>query len=119
MPKKEYNFSTDVGKHLVIMITCMRHTYIAEVTQKEPLRMKVEESGPYAHLKDGDYIIIRSDSEQIQDDDRSTALLKEYVDRGHPLVSGLKSLGVKDNKLRMILPIPEKTRKKKTKKAVN
>lgn len=107
MPERKYHFSTDVGKHLVIMITCETAIYIAEVTQKDPLRMKVMESGPFSKLKDGDYIIIESDSEQIQDDSRSTELLKEYAERGHPLISGLKSLGVKDDQLYTILPVPE------------
>lgn len=94
-----------VGSHLVIQITGSHETYIAEVTQEQPLCMKVEENGPLANLKDGDYIIMESLTEVIQGpDDACTALLRERAERGHPFVSGLRSLGINDDKLHEILP---------------
>jgi len=48
----KHQHTTKVGDFLVIWITGFTKTYIAEVTKEEPLQMKVEESGPLAHLKD-------------------------------------------------------------------
>ena len=81
--------------------------YIAEVTQENPLRLKVEERGAFANLQDGDFIINERDSAIIQDPDesRSTALLAEAKQNGHPFVSGLRKLGVTDGQLHEMLPV--------------
>lgn len=94
------------GDLIVIMITGCTGRYIAEVIQEEPLRLKVEESGPYAHLKDGDFIVDEFTSAIVQDenDDETRALLAEAKRRGHPFVSGLKQLGVNDGKMHEMLP---------------
>ena len=99
-------FTTNVGDYLVIQITGDMGTYIAEVTQSKPLQMKVQETGPYAHLKDGDFIINDQDSAQIQKDRResTSAFLASQQQAGHPAISGLKSLGINEDRLREILP---------------
>ncbi len=98
-------YSTEVGKLLVIWLTGATRKYIAEVTQETPLRLKVQETGPYANLKEGDFIILKKESIRAQDDQESTQLLQEEQERGYPLISGLASLGVKDGKIREILPV--------------
>ena len=96
-----------VGSLIVIMITGMIREYIAEVISKVPLILKVEETGPFARLKDGDYIIFEEYSLRLQGDDEATQnLLREASERGFPLASGLKRLGVTDGRLHYILPMP-------------
>ena len=97
-------YSTEIGKLLVIWITSDTKKYIAEVIREAPLRLKVQEAGPYANLKDGDFIILKKDSVRIQDDQMSEQLLREQCELGYPLISGLASLGVMDGKIREILP---------------
>ncbi|MFC1756906.1 hypothetical protein ACFLZC_02000 [Patescibacteria group bacterium] len=92
------------------MITGVGGLYIAEVIQEEPLRLKVEETGPYASLRWDDFIISDFESEQIQDDEKSTELLRKAQKSGHPFFSGLKSLGVDDGKLHEILPVETEDR---------
>lgn len=104
MNNKKFNYSTSPGDYLAIMITGFIKTYIAEVTQLEPLRLKVEESGPLSNLKDGDYIILELESEELQND--CTAYLKA---KNNPPISGLESLGVpQDGKMYEILPVEGK-----------
>jgi len=101
------NYTTEVGDYLVIWITGMLSYYIAEVTQKEPLQMKVLETGPFAYLKDGDYIIHPVKTVQLQQDtkDETCTFLQEQKEAGNKVVSGLKSLGMpQDNKLYEVLP---------------
>ena len=98
-----------VGSYLIIQITGCISCYIAEVVQEEPLILKVEETGPYARLKRDDFIIMERDSERIQDSEQEIAVLQEAVDRKHPLLSGLASLGVTSGKLHTILPAPAET----------
>lgn len=100
--KKKYTINP--GDYLVIWITSCVEIFIAEVIESNPLRMKVMENGPYANLKDGDFIILDADSEQIQKDNReNTNVFLERLQEKPPF-SGLKSLGVGDNQLREILP---------------
>ena len=102
----DYCYTTNKGDYLVIWITGSTTIYIAEVTDSEPLMMKVQESGPYAHLKFGDFIIREKDTELLQKDDQdnSCIFLKEMHNKGIEVVSGLKSLGIKFGLLRAILP---------------
>jgi len=99
-------YTTNVGDLVAVMITGSVGRYIAEVVQSEPLILKVEEYGPYAHLRGDDFIINAWDSAIIQDLDesKSTALLKEAKERGHPFLSGLRKLGIGDGKMHEILP---------------
>lgn len=92
-----------VGSYLVISITGCLPSYIAEITQEEPLRMKVQETGPYAGLREGDYIIHETMSKMIQDPKQQDVLVRERVDRGQPLISGLASLGITDDELHEII----------------
>jgi hypothetical protein len=93
------------------MITGSVSRYIAEVIQEGPLRLKVEENGPFANLKNGDFIVNEFDSAIIQDEDGSKfdALLREAKNRGYPFRSGLKQLGVNDNRIHEILPADDQT----------
>ena len=102
-------YSVAKGKFLVIWITGMIGDYIAEITQKEPLKMKVEESGPFAHLRDGDYIICASQTIEFQADvDSDTNNYLERADRDKvDVTTGLHSMGIEDGKLHYIHP-PEK-----------
>jgi len=97
--------SKKVGDLLVIWVTSSLRAYIAEVIEESPLILKVKESGPYSRLKYDDFVVLEKDSLRIQgDDETSTALLRETAQRGRPLISGLKRLGVEDDKLYEILP---------------
>ncbi|MFZ5364972.1 MAG: hypothetical protein ACOZBH_02100 [Patescibacteria group bacterium] len=94
------------GDFLVIWITGMvGYTYIAQVVQSSPLVLKVKDSGPLAKLRDGDFMILQSQSAQLQEDvkNHSCVFLKESVSNHRKVVSGLRSLGV-DFGLREILP---------------
>ena len=99
-------YTTSVGDFLVIWITGMLGNYIAEVTQSDPLQMKVEEDGPFAHLKHGDFVILEKETEQFQKDCRedTNVFLESEYKAGRKIISGLKSLGVTDGKLHEILP---------------
>ncbi|HBT80608.1 MAG TPA: hypothetical protein DEB13_01550 [Candidatus Yanofskybacteria bacterium] len=98
--------SKKVGDLLVIWMTWSFRVYIAEVVEESPLVLKVQESGPRSRLKDDDFVVLEKDSLRIQGDDEiSTALLRETTQRGKPLISGLKRLGVEDGKLHEILPV--------------
>ena len=103
----EPKFSTKPGDLLVIQMTNYAGIYIAEVLQEKPLRLKVEESGPNANLKEGgDFVIDAINSAIIQDEDesKSTALLREFKQRGYPLASGLRRLGVTNHQIREYFP---------------
>ncbi len=97
--EKKFNYSINAGDYLIIMITGFIGVYVAEVTQSEPLRMKVEEHGPLTNLKEDDYIIIESDTEDFQQN------YEDYLAIRKPrqLLSGLKSIGVTDNNMHEIL----------------
>jgi len=98
-------YKTSPGSHLVIWLTGCLHSYIAEVIEEEPLRLKIGESGVYSNLKNGDFIVLENESTRLQSEEESALILKEYSDRGQPLVSGLRSLGVpQDGNLHTILP---------------
>src|SRR6056297_428183 len=81
------------GSYLIIDIVGRTDTFIAEVTQESPLRLKVEEDGPFAHLKAGDFIIHENESLELQKDYHK--FLKEAKKKNQFIVSGLKSIGVK------------------------
>lgn len=87
---------------MIIQISGIEANYIAEVIQSIPLIVKVTESGPYAKLKSGswDFIVLREDSFQFQQDVRNDTNF--YLENNTPL-SGLKSLGVTDDKLHEML----------------
>ena len=98
--------SKKIGDLLVIWVTSSLRAYIAEVIGESPLILKVKEGGPYSRLKYDDFVILEKDSLKIQgNDETSTALLREMAQRGKPLISGLKRLGVEDGKLHEILPV--------------
>lgn len=99
-------FSSEVGDLMVILITGETRTFIAEVTEIDPLVLKVLESGPYASLKSGDYIIKETATEQIQADrvNGTCGFLQSEQEAGKKVVSGLKSLGIEDDRLHEILP---------------
>jgi hypothetical protein len=102
----ENQYSTNVGDFLIIWITGCLSSYIAKVTSSEPLRMKVTESGPFANLKEGDFIIREEDTAQFQKDCReeTCVFLEKELKAGRTVGSGLKDCGVKDGELRKILP---------------
>jgi hypothetical protein len=99
--KKKY--TTNPGDYLVIWITGHVAYYIAEIIKSSPLIMKVMEDGPFANLKDGDFIILDGYSGEIQRDHREcTNVFLEVIQK--PVFSGLKSLGVKDGRIHRIWP---------------
>lgn len=100
------NYTTNIGDYLIIGITGMIGTYIAEVTGIGPLVMKVQESGPFSCLKEGDFIIQEVATERLQEDNREgeNTFLKTMISGGHKVLSGLASLGVTDGKLHEMLP---------------
>jgi hypothetical protein len=99
--KKKY--TTNPGDYLIIWITGRIDYYIAEVVESSPLRLKVTEDGPFANLKDGDFIILDGHSEQIQKDNRER--MKVFLEAiQKPVFSALKSLGIRDGRIHRILP---------------
>ena len=102
----EHQFTTEVGNFLVIWITGWTNLFIAEVTQSDPLQLKVEENGAFAHLKNGDFIIRERESAQLQQDcrDDTETFLEDQRKAGRLVASGLKKLGVEDKRLHTILP---------------
>lgn len=97
------------GAYLIVWLTGQTRKYIAEVTQVEPIKVKVTETGPQANLKDGDFIIIDDLTAQVQGGHkRQQKLLLRFKFFGHPLLSGLKSLGITDGKIHEILPDDER-----------
>lgn len=98
--------SMDVGQYLVIWITGVIGNYIAQITNTDPLEMKVQESGPYAHLKEGDFIIQVEETRLLQQDnaDDTCIFLEQEKQAGRQVISGLASLGVNDDKLHYIEP---------------
>lgn len=93
------------GDLIVIQITGCLGKYIAEIISEKPWAVRVEERGPYSRLVTGEFILNIDDSARLQGGDKkANALLREAIDRGHPLVSGLERLGVNDGKLHQILP---------------
>lgn len=106
MSKVEY--TVKLGAQLIIWITGDTRRFVAEITKVDPLEMKVMEEGPYAHLKDGDYIIIGGDSAHWQEGGKKKRTLFQRAELcKNPLLSALQSLGVTDGKLHEILPNPE------------
>ena len=99
-------YTTNVGDLLVIWITGMLANYIAEVTQSDPLQMKVVEDGPFARLRHGDFVILERETEQFQKDCRedTNVFLESEYKAGRKVISGLKKLSVTDNRLHEILP---------------
>lgn len=95
----------EIGDYIAIQITGEVRKYIAEVTQVEPLRLKVEESGPFANLKEDDFIVLVEETCCLNDVALAQKTLREAVKKGHPYVSGLRSLGIEDNKLHTVLPM--------------
>ena len=100
-------YTTNVDDYLVIWINGDTRSYIAQVVQSEPLRLKVADVGPYACLKEsGDYIIRGVQSARLQKDDRDNTceVLREYAEKKSPLISALRSLGADGETLVQILP---------------
>jgi hypothetical protein len=86
------------GKLVVIWITGNTANYIAEVVTTDPLVLKVEEDGPYARLKDGDFILRQSDTLVLQRDMVNGT--EEFIKNcKRPPLSGLKVLGAPNGKL--------------------
>lgn len=100
----QLEYTAKVGDQLIIWITGMTPIYVAEVTRVVPLEMKVEEEGPFAHLKDGDYFIMEELTDNWQQDGlEMQRFLYSAKKAGHAYLSGLKALGVEDGKLHEIL----------------
>jgi len=101
--EKPIEYTTKIGDHLAIWITGQSPMYIAEVTKEEPLELKVMESGPFAHLKDGDYFVMEHMTTVLQRDDlESQRYLFSAKKLDHPFLSGLQSLGIEDGILHEI-----------------
>lgn len=103
----EKGYTTNVGDYLIVWLTGCIGSYIAQVVQNDPLEIKVQETGPYAHLKDGDFIIREQDTMQAQRDDKedTCVFLAAEHQAGRRVMSGLESLGVTDGRLRLMLPV--------------
>jgi len=103
-------YTTNVGDYIVIWLTYyIGGTYIAEVIQSNPLRLKLEETGIFSRLKEEEFTILESDTELFQTACRegTNGYLEAMQRTGEPPLSGLRSLGVTDNTLREILPKPK------------
>lgn len=97
-------YSKEIGQLVVIWITGMLGNYIGEITKANPMEIKVMEDGPFAYLRDGDFLIRDNCTILLQEDDKhdtSTFLLQEEA-AGRKVISGLKRLGVEDGKLHYI-----------------
>lgn len=104
---EEQVFTTNVGDYLVISITGqIKVEYIAEVVSADPLRLKVEENGPFSSLKDGDFIVHEQLSADFQNDRRNDteAYLEAAQAKGRTVLTGLISLGIADGALYQVGP---------------
>lgn len=102
----EEKFSKKKGSLLVVWLSGSTSKFVAEVIEEYPLKLKIQEEGPWSSLKDGDFIILERETIIIQKDDNNTQeLLKKAVDEGKPFVSGLKRFGIIDDMLYEILPV--------------
>ncbi|MBI5732664.1 hypothetical protein HY967_01750 [Candidatus Jorgensenbacteria bacterium] len=90
-------YSAKVGDFIIIFITAMAHKYIAEVTQENPLRLKVQEDGPLANLQGEDFVILTRVTREFQKNPKET--VQQAKDSGKPFVSGLKCFGITDRHL--------------------
>lgn len=90
---KTHTYKTAKGSLLVIQIIGNPLYFVAEVTNEDPPRLKVEEKGPYASLKHGDYIVIDDFSARVQKgDDELNKLVRELGSQGVTIGSGLPHL---------------------------
>lgn len=95
--------TTNPGDFVITMIDGSTRMFIGEVLTSDPLTIKVQETGVLARVKD--YLIWEKETEKFQSSEEGAyELMKMYADNGHPLISGLKKLGVEDNELHDILP---------------
>ncbi len=101
----EKKYTTNVGDYVVIWVTGCVGKYIAEVTQPEPLRLKIEEGGHYARLRSGDFGIYEEDAAQFQKDirEKTEIFLEAEAGAGRKVYCGLRSLGFGEG-LQEILP---------------
>lgn len=97
----ETTFTTNSGDYLVIWITGAVSYYIAEVVKSDPLVLKVEESGFYSKLKSGDFIVL-ADKTVILQQSGADSFLESVKESKSKVLSGLKSLGIEDGKLKEI-----------------
>ena len=94
------------GSYLAVQLTGCTGKYIGQVIEEKPLKLKVQEDGPCSYLEIEDFIIDEDLSILFQrdNDDEIARLLRSSKERGHPFISGLRSLGVTDDKLHEMLP---------------
>ena len=100
-------YGTQVNDFLVIQLVGDLNTYIAQVVQADPLRVKVTEAGPHANLIEEDFVIKAQQTLMIQQDarDDTCVFLQQQLDAGRKVYSGLESLGVSGGRsMRDILP---------------
>lgn len=102
-------YSTDKGKYLVVTMNCSESKCIAEITQTEPLVVKIEEHGFCSNINQINFRIHDHDSSLVQ---KSPNELEKYIDNlrknGEHLYSGLHSLGIEDGMLRDLTAFPKK-----------
>ncbi|MFA6437085.1 MAG: hypothetical protein WC242_05460 [Candidatus Paceibacterota bacterium] len=94
--------SMQVGDLVVINIVGMTELYIAEITQSDPLKMKVAERGPLARLQSGDFLILTVNTFLLQRDLHENTRGFWSMKHKSRILSGLAKLGVKDGKVRRI-----------------
>ncbi len=89
----EKTYTTNVGDFVVCWLTCRTCAYVAEVTKSKPLRLKVEERGPYANLKDGDFGIFEEETALFQKDRRegTEVFLEREARAGRKVFTGLSA----------------------------
>jgi len=107
----ERGYTTNVGDYLIVWITGCLDNYIAEVVRPDPLQLKIEESGPYACLKEDDFFVLMTGSEQFQKDllEKTNIFLESEHQARRKVISGLKSLGITDGRLHEIPPEIQQT----------
>ncbi len=101
----KYSFS--VGSYLIIWIRGENYKFIARVTSFIPLEVEVVEEGEYANLSRNRFDILHEETAQFQKDRRedSNVFLETENLEGRIVVSGLRSLGITDDKLHEIIPV--------------
>lgn len=106
MEKMKHKYVMDVGWQIIITIDGDSRIFIAEVTRSEPsTQLKIQENGPYAHIKSDEFIIKEYYSSLWQGgQDSANKLLRVARDEGRPIYTGLKSLGVNDDELHEAWP---------------
>ncbi len=97
-------YTKKVGSYLVISIYGSPGKTIAEVTEEEPLIVKVGEVDEYCNLRSEEFELLERESAEFQNHWARPGLLLRHKRAGEPIACGLRSLGINDGCFYEMLP---------------